>query len=310
MNVMNIQVFAKLKHANNILISGIGGGFDVFGGIPLAFDLANLKRKVWLSSFNTGGCKTFLKPEEVETANVYPESVLAKYLSGIDLPMYVLPKSGAATCAEYYQKIVDAHGIDAIIAVDGGVDSLMHGDEDGAGTLLEDSISLSALSQVNVPTKILACLGFGTETDEGLCHHHALANIAELMKNKAFLGVSALNPDTNSTQTYQYACEYVWKEGRKSHIHTKVISALHGGFGNANAYEDVDPRLVGVSNTEDYISPLMTLYWFFDLMPVAERNLLVKPFLKTRTSTDALMTYRQMIDVLNVNKKERKAIPY
>lgn len=52
-------------------------------------------------------------------------------------------------------------GIDGIILIDGGVDSLMRGDEPEPGTMFEDSLSLLAVSdQKNIRVRLIACLGF------------------------------------------------------------------------------------------------------------------------------------------------------
>ncbi|MDQ7037291.1 MAG: DUF1152 domain-containing protein [Anaerolineae bacterium] len=93
-----------------------------------------------------------------------------------------------------YKHLVKKFNIDTLILVDGGVDSLMRGNEQAPGSLLEDTISLIAIEDLDVPTKILATIGFGTEVEEGVCHHHALENMAALTKARAFYGSCSLLP--------------------------------------------------------------------------------------------------------------------
>ena len=102
-----------------------------------------------------------------------------------------------------YEKPVKEHGIDTIILLDGGVDSLMRGDEEGCGSVFQDTLSLGVVDSLDVPTKILACVGFGTETEEGVCHYRALENIAALTKDGGFLGACALTENMDAFKYYE-----------------------------------------------------------------------------------------------------------
>src|SRR6185503_14425123 len=107
----------------------------------------------------------------------YPEGYLAQWFTEEfheDVIIWMFAKTGVKPLITSYQTLVKKFGIDAIILVDGGGDSLMRGDENGAGSLLEDSISLAAVSALDVHVKILSCIGFGTEVEDGVCHGLAL----------------------------------------------------------------------------------------------------------------------------------------
>src|SRR5262249_12560571 len=123
-----------------------------------------------------------------------------------------------------------AVNVDAVILVDGGVDSLMRGDEAWAGTLVGDAISLAAIAKLSDRTKLLACLGFGTEVEEMVAHHHTLENIAALVQENAFLGACALIPQMEAFQFYENAVQYVWTQHdqQKGHIHSRIIPAVRG----------------------------------------------------------------------------------
>jgi hypothetical protein len=90
-----------------------------------------------------------------------------------------------------------------IFAVDGGVDSLAIGSEKDPGTLLEDSIGLAALQDIQAEKKILCCAGFGTETEENLNHYRILENIAALAGEGAFLGSFSLTKDMPEFKLYK-----------------------------------------------------------------------------------------------------------
>ena len=49
---LNIPILEKLSDCNNILIAGMGGGFDVFCGLPIYFELINRGKKVHLANFS------------------------------------------------------------------------------------------------------------------------------------------------------------------------------------------------------------------------------------------------------------------
>jgi hypothetical protein len=214
----------------------------------------------------------------------------------------MLARVGVAPLKQAYAQLVKHLAIDAIILVDGGVDSIMRGDEMGSGTLVEDSISLAAIAPLDVPVKILACIGFGTEVEEGVCHYNALENMAGLMKAGGFLGGCALTPQMEAFQQFEAACRYVWEQPdhAKSHISTRIVPAVNGEFGNFHLYSE--------DRTTVCISPLMGLYWFFDAGVVISRNRLIEYLQDTRTSAEAIMICSSFKK--RVAQRPRRSLPY
>ena len=103
--------------------------------------------------------------------------------------MYAFPLTGVRPLRAAYQKLVDRLGIDAIVLVDGGTDILLRGDESGLGTPAEDMTSLGAVAGLDtVPTRIVACIGFGIDAHHGVNHTEVLENIADLDAAGAYLG--------------------------------------------------------------------------------------------------------------------------
>jgi hypothetical protein len=49
---LNIPVIEQLLECENLLIAGMGGGFDLFCGLPIAFELESLGRRVHLANFS------------------------------------------------------------------------------------------------------------------------------------------------------------------------------------------------------------------------------------------------------------------
>jgi hypothetical protein len=256
------------------LYIGMGGGYDVLGAVPLY---------TTLDKWCTGRFTPVM-------ANIGP--IEFGHLSNF----YSLAPTGAPGLRTAIQAIVDEEQIETIIAVDGGVDCLMRGDEQNAGTVLQDFITLAALDQVKVPKQFLACLGFGCETEEELNFFRVLENIATLTRTEGFLGTCSLLPSQESFSKYKEACETSFENRRKSHIHTRVIAAVEGQFGNVTIDLDANlSQLVNTNVTSHFINPLMGMYWFFNLHSVIASNLLI-PVLRTpETMKDAFHAFRQHV---------------
>jgi hypothetical protein len=73
-----------------------------------------------------------------------------------------------------------------------------------------------------------------------------------------------------------------WQEA--SRINSCIVSAAEGRFGDYHLTELTKGSRLA-------ISPLMALYWFFDLPAVARRSLLLDRLQYTHTFQDALRTY-------------------
>ena len=51
-SINQIPIFEELKESKTILLAGAGGGFDIFSGIPLYFNLLKQGKKVILANFS------------------------------------------------------------------------------------------------------------------------------------------------------------------------------------------------------------------------------------------------------------------
>jgi hypothetical protein len=319
---LNLPILHLLEDCQKILIAGAGGGFDIFAGLPLYFTLREMGKTVHLANYTFSDfnlAKIISQPETlIETLLLgaqgtvkhpimyYPEGFLAQWFEverGEKVPIWMFAKTGVEPLTMCYKTLIThLGGVDALILVDGGVDSIMRGDEMGAGTLMEDTISLTAAEALDIPVKILACLGFGTEAEEAVCHYNALENMAMLARLGAFYGACALTPQMEAFQLYETACRYVWEQPKhaKSHISTRIIPAVNGAFGNFDMY--------GESHSPVLISLLMGLYWFFDATAVVKRNLLADDLRKTITAEDAFRICVQKR--MKTNLRPYKSLPY
>jgi hypothetical protein len=49
---LNLPILDKLDACQHILVAGMGGGFDVFCGLPIYFELQGLGKQVHLANFS------------------------------------------------------------------------------------------------------------------------------------------------------------------------------------------------------------------------------------------------------------------
>jgi hypothetical protein len=273
---LNLPCFDYLTHCQNLLIAGMGGGFDVYCGLPLYFELREAGCRVHLANLSftnlrfihdavplCEGCLG-VTPESNSVLLYAPELHLAHHLGETVWCFY---GGGVLPLLAPYRALVAHLDIDGIILIDGGVDSLMRGDEPKMGTIMEDWQSLAAVSQLTeVPLRILATLGYGAENDIDL--DAVLANVAALTDEGAFLGACPLRAEQTTVQKYREAVEFTHsRRGQDSSaINASILAAIRGSYGNVHTTEKT-------RGTRMALSSLTHEYWFFDLQGVARRHL-------------------------------------
>jgi hypothetical protein len=279
-----LPLFDALADADTILLAGAGGGYDVYGGLPLYFALRGMGKTVHLAnlSFSTiyastgkriGGSLVRITDRDEITTRYFPEWHLAHWFRerrGEDVPVYCIERTGARPVAAAYRNLVDhLGGVDAIVLVDGGTDSLLRGDEPDLGTPQEDVASLAAVeSLIGVKHRYLACIGFGVDVFHGVSHYYFLEAVADLARQGAYLGAFSVLAGMPEAQAYLDAVGYVHERmfNHPSIVNSSIASAVEGHFGNHQ-------RVFRTENSELFINPLMALYFCFDLPAVANRNL-------------------------------------
>lgn len=199
---MEIPIKEKLSESNRILLCGAGGGYDIYSGIPLYFTLRQLGKEVILANYSFSFLKAcrgnrigklgWLIDEDCQEIGYFPEKYLYEWMlkQGESPTLIGFEKSGVEPLQETMSEIIDQFNIDTLILVDGGTDSLMKGDETGLGTPVEDMTSIAAGVQQNLMTKLLVCVGFGIDHFHEVCHSQFLENVANMIRQSAFLGVN------------------------------------------------------------------------------------------------------------------------
>ncbi|HWS36100.1 MAG TPA: DUF1152 domain-containing protein [Actinoplanes sp.] len=275
-------LLAALDSARNVLIAGAGGGFDVYAGLPLAIalwdrgvnvHLANLSftelELIDLDSWAAPGIAA-VRPDTEGPDHYFPERTLSRWLAANNLPalVHAFPRVGVRPLRGAYRHLVDDLAIDAIVLVDGGTDILMRGDETGLGTPVEDMTSLAAVSGIDVPVKLVTCLGFGIDSYHGVVHTQVLENLAALDRDGGYLGALSIPNRSREAVLYRSAVADAQAATpmRPSIVNGQIAAATRGDFGDVRfTRRTVDSTL--------FVNPLMAVYFTVDLAALAGRSL-------------------------------------
>lgn len=143
------------------------------------------------------------------------------------------------------------------------------------------------MDQLDVATKLLVCLGFGIDAFHGISHTYFLEAVAEITRSGGFLGVWSLMPEMPEVQLCRKATESVHRamSHHPSIVNSSILSAIEGQFGDYHATRRTE-------GSELFINPLMTLYWAFQLDPVARRILYLEEMLQTQSYLDVQQVIR------------------
>jgi len=317
--MLELPFFKELEKSKNVLLAGAGGGFDIFSGLPLYFGLEAAGKNVHLANLSF----SFLPPPQVThevrlspsllkvTADTplindyFPERFLAEWFrkQGKEIPIYCFERTGVKPLLASYQALVKDLGVDTIILVDGGTDSLMRGDEAGLGTPHEDIASILSVNELPVERKMLACLGFGVDHFHGVCHAQFLEAVAELTSKHSYLGMFSLLDEMPEVQLYRKATQYVFNSMPQhiSIVSSSIISALDGKYGNHHT-------TMRTQYSKLWINPLMPVYWCFQLPQVAERILYRDAMMNTETFSDSIDVINEFRSTLS-NIRPKETIP-
>jgi hypothetical protein len=308
--MLEVPFLRELHGAKSVLLAGAGGGFDVFCGLPLYFALRAAGKQVTLAnlSFTPLGGVTGrrVSPATVEVdadshgpgwINYFPERYLCQWFrdQSEEVKIYCFARTGVVPLLEGYRRVLAEHPADAVVLVDGGTDSLMRGDESGLGTPEEDIASIAAVDELDVPTKMLMCVGFGVDHFHGVCHAHVLEGVAELIREGGYLGTFSLLREMPEVERYRQAAEAVFAAMPQhvSIVTTSILSAIEGRYGDYHRTERTQGSTL-------WINPLMALSWCFQLGAVARRIQYLDAMKATRS-------YEEVERVILLHECGRKA---
>jgi WD40 repeat protein len=253
---MHLTPLHRLAPCQRILLVGSGGRSDMLAAVPLYEALRAQGKEVFLAGLISGR-KTSTQKRFVEVApsqrkGARFEQLLAAHL---EAPVLCFPAGGTLNRLETFRDLLRHSGAEALVLVEAGMETLLRGDEPSLGTAADDLVSLAAAHQLELPLKMLVNLGMGIDRPKGVSLAYTLEAIAELTQSGGFWGSLTLLPGMPEFQSLAQAAEKLaaatWSEA--------LLAATTGRCGG-------DP----------YVSPLLSLMWFFDLDAVARRSLLIE----------------------------------
>ncbi|MFJ4648670.1 DUF1152 domain-containing protein [Streptomyces bobili] len=276
-------LFARLADAERILVAGAGGGFDIYSGLPLALSLLHQGKQVYLANLSFSALAGLpiddwvapdvaaVTPDSAPHQSYFPERTLAQWLRvhGYPCTVYAFPQTGVRPLRAAYQALIELHGVDAVVLVDGGTDILMRGDEAGLGTPEEDLTSVAALAALDgIATRLVVSVGFGVDAYHGVNHVQVLESIAALERAGAYLGAFSIPRATQEGALYLDAVAHAQDHTpeRPSIVNGSIAAAVRGSFGDVRFTDRT-------RNSELFVNPLMALYFAFDLPGLAARCL-------------------------------------
>jgi hypothetical protein len=219
-------------------------------------------------------------PDAEAGGRYFPEKHLASWLRGQqeDCRVFAFEKTGVVPLKRAYEALVEELGVDAVVLVDGGSDSLLRGDETELGTPAEDLSSVAAVQALPVRTKLLASIGFGVDAFHGVSHAQVLENVAALTMQGGYLGAFSLLPQMEEFRLYKRALDTAHDAmpEQPSIVNASIISAVEGDYGNVH-------RTKRTRGSKLWINPLMAMYFTFDLVAVARRALYLELIKNTQT---------------------------
>lgn len=304
-----------LKPESSILVAGVGGGYDVVCGLPVALALRQQGHRVHLGSYSFSsleelkGCeKPFpnlyaVGPKTLAPANGYfPEGFLAQWWAQEfqeDMTVWCYHNLGVKPLTVLFAQLCQHLRLDAIVMVDGGVDGLFEGTEFDIATPTIDTISIFSAYQLSHLKRYYVFTAFGTEgRDNEVRHADALMRIAQQVALGGMLGVSALLPADPCGRGFLQAVDFVHKKAGTrwhSNMASSIVSAMKGRFG----YHDLT---VKTTESKIWVSPLTLLYWFFHLPSIAE----VKPFRRKALESE---TVQEMAAIIASTREASQVLP-
>jgi len=286
--------YRKIKESKNILLAGMGGGYDVLTGIPLYFELLPTATTLVLSNFTftkqlhskCQGVGTWITPDCLEVryteyvkaglenafdeslgfpTNYFPEFYLSKWFHdnhGRDIAIYAISEeSTVAGMTKAYQALAIKYNLDTIVLVDAGVDSLLKHDEQGVGTYGEDLMSIFAARDTPVPHKYLMTVGLGTEG--GISEEDFLENWSKVQRMGGWLGSVGWHPEIPSVA--EYISAYKSCIPTNTTINAQIVAGIEGRWKH---YCPDEIRSRGLDDSSMFITGLMGHCWFWDLPTV------------------------------------------
>jgi len=172
-----IPINKRLENLNNILIVGAGGGSDVLCGLPLYYTLLKQGKKPHLANLSHTDFKIINEHSDpivldscligvnhiIKTPSKnFVEGYLSQFFkvaTNQDVTVWMFNRTYVQELKRAFQRLIAHLNIEAIILVDGGVDSIMQGDEGKSiltNKFIDTTLLLSTLQEIKLVNNTFA----------------------------------------------------------------------------------------------------------------------------------------------------------
>jgi len=274
-----LSIGLKLKDCKNILILNFRE--EAFlASIPIFSSLKKLGKKVHLATFSSAdinAIREYTEPVILDniifgvtavvktTAANYQEGQTALWIKQTfneDVPVWMISKADPKPLSESFKRMVHHLGIDAIIVVDSGINSIVTGLEtDCPKSIIDSTVGLFAIRDLEVPVKMLFTIGMNPEMEGQLCYFEVMRNVTRMQQQGGMFGTCSLMNYMQCYQQYKNLIGYIQNAGGSvGGLNMKIISSVDG--------IDMDDPYT----QEIYSSPLTSQYWLFDASAAIYNN--------------------------------------
>jgi hypothetical protein len=127
---------------------------------------------------------------------------------------------------------------------------------------------VAAAAGLDLPVKLVTCVGFGIDAYHGVNHAQVLENIAALDRDGGYLGALSIPSTSREAILYREAVAdaQLATPLRPSIVNGQIAAATRGAFGNVH----LTTRTHG---SDLFVNPLMAIYFTVDLDRLAARCL-------------------------------------
>lgn len=305
----------KLPDGCPVLVAGAGGGFDFVCGLPIALELESQGHDVHLANYSFTNLSAVkharwhsehlleVGADASSSEDYFPERLLADWYRKVrrqERAVWCFGMHGVVPTRDSYRYLVQRLGVQAVICVDGGIDGIFRGDETELGTPSMDTVSVMASHLSGAPIRVYATTAFGVEGAEGkVSHAQALHRMAELMRQNAALGTGLLHTGESSGGQFLDAVRFMARHlpsGRQSTMVASLAAATQGAYGRT-------PVNHKTSQSPPWLSPLTSLYWYFQADAVAKLKLCYDAILETRTVVEVANAFETL-------RRDHGTLPY
>lgn len=222
-----ISVNKKLENSKSILIVGAGGGSDILCGIPLYYTFLKQGKNVHLANLTHTDLKTIhqhtdpiiLEPNVVGANSIikspsqnYVEGYLSQFFKATlnqDKIVWMLNRTHVQDLKKAFERLVAHLEIDAIVLVDGGIDSIMRGDE-GKNMLTSNFVETTLLLATIQNMELICDNLFLVSCNTNLNYQNILGkNISLLSSQGGFYGSCSIVSYMNSYKLMKSADLYL-----------------------------------------------------------------------------------------------------